>query len=322
MLNGRRGRMDALSEIQKAQEQIRLALEHGKVTFRIGGTPLLYFLPVHPKGNPLAKGLQFGSREALPDRHIRIFVEDENLVVLLAEQSKDVGTPERHTALARVPLSVLKDLAENVLPQMDRRFKDALKRTVGILRSEHLRHHGVLGELPFFFRLGGALPFSKKKGTRFACDSLASPPRLVRGDLFCDSAADAGLVIVKRPDGRLATPVAAWPIPGEHAAVGMHVSLLIVMMRLGLDLLGRLKPYLSEGWLPDESQWKPLVLDTARYLYWYPRILEKNGLPIADLLGRCLASPATEDAAKTPSAGEPAATAADPSDGDQTMRRG
>jgi hypothetical protein len=303
-----------VSDIEKAQEQMRLALEQGKVTFRIGGNPLLYFLPVHAKGDPLAKGLQFGSREALPDHHIRIFIQDQKLVVLLAEQPKDVGTAERHTTLARVPLSVLKDLAENVLPQIDRRFKEALKRTVGILRSEHLRHHGVLAELPFFFRLGAALPFSKSKGTRFECDSLASPPRLVRGDLFCDGAADAGLVIVRRPDGMLTTPVVAWSMPGEHSAVVMHVSLLVVAMRLGMDLLGRLKPYLTEGWLPDESEWKLLVRETARYAYWYPRVLEKNGLPIADLLAQCLVGPPAEAGAQTSLPAAPQAEAKEPPD--------
>jgi hypothetical protein len=217
-------------------DQLLEALRRGKVAFTVEDSAFLIF---HVRQSTL----QLNVPTEAPRYHLRVFVENGELVFLVADQEAPQHTVARHPWSVHLPIADALGALENLGAVPIEEFKARLAPSYQLVSVKDMGPLWLLvgmfdAELPV-----ADAPFSNSRGTRLAAESTVDQMRIVSGDAFCSSKHEMGLVLQPDDVGNPAVRLLAYRVPGGTGAVVVKVlPAMLEYAAMGLLMLEAVRP--------------------------------------------------------------------------------
>lgn len=256
------------------------AARHNRVSLRLDQHTLWYLRHLHRSDGKGNGTLQLGVPALLRDKHLRIFQDRGELVLLAADERKPQGTRERHFWRSSFLLAPVMQVLQEEESPIEEAIKATLTKWARWVPGSSARGLRVLVGIPMFQMVDELDEGSQgRRGKRLHLEQLLSGLRVVPGDEFCGGAHGRhGLLLARHRNGSVVAPWLIQPVPERGGAIALGVRRLADLGKTFGELLDSVEPHLPSEFretLPrTESAWT----EAASYLYWYPkRLRPKRG---------------------------------------------
>lgn len=136
-------------------------------------------------------------------KHVRLFMQDGQLVVLMADEDRHEGSAGRHEAVATIPLKNIERFIEAIgapSAEPEHRLAEFLGRNVLVGSAADLRMYEFVVGLPLTEDALTQLSVRSGKKTVFQLDRALEGIRIVSGDRLPRHQLGLAVLIAKKPD--------------------------------------------------------------------------------------------------------------------------
>lgn len=216
-----------------------------KFSLTIAGATYCFFLSQPPRGNKsgtlLIGAPQLLKESGKPPGHACVFVDNERLVILAADETRPERTAKRHTFRLEIPLDSIAAVLERITqeaPAWEERFRKSILSHVTCWYPRELAQFEFICNLPLSLEAIEAAAKGKAKKKTVDMLEVFSKARIVKGNQLGTQGAGKPAVLIAQVPGqaRWIAPFMVMGWTGDGRVVLVHRQAFIEVAKLSNEL--------------------------------------------------------------------------------------